>query len=58
MITEPTEEGKLRYPPDGYYEGDCKCHIPCTCTSECRNPCKGECGCEACRAEYVDFGDD
>jgi hypothetical protein len=29
--------------------------IPCTCTAKCNDPCKGECGCTACRTAYQDF---
>lgn len=49
--TEPTEEGKRRYPPDGIYEDD----YPCTCREDCPSACKGQCGCEACHAGYSDF---
>jgi len=47
----PTYEGELKYPPTGYYDEE----FPCTCTEECRLNCKGECGCEACKASYSDF---
>ncbi len=49
-MSEPTEEGKLRYAPTGYYD-----EIPCTCKPECPDACKGECGCEACATAYSDF---
>ena len=54
---EPTEEGKKRYSPDGYYrdhptDGE---RYPCLCTEECMRPCKGECGCPACDASYNDY---
>ncbi len=29
--------------------------IVCTCTDKCNDPCKGECGCNACRTSYMDF---
>jgi hypothetical protein len=29
--------------------------IPCTCTEQCHDPCKGGCGCKACRTSYQDF---
>lgn len=45
----PTEEGKRRWEPDGYYDGD-----PCTCKPECPAACKGQCGCEGCRTAYND----
>jgi hypothetical protein len=48
-MKEPTEKGKDTW-PDGYYEG-----WPCVCTDECKRPCKGECGCEACIVAYSDF---
>lgn len=29
---------------------------PCVCGERCKyNPCKGQCGCEACRLSYMDF---
>jgi hypothetical protein len=46
----PTEEGRKRYEPDGYYEG-----IACICDKQCPVDCKGECGCEACQNAYSDF---
>lgn len=48
--TEPTAEGKLRWAPDGFYDGE-----PCTCKPECPHPCKGHCGCDACNAAYMDY---
>jgi len=56
MSKEPTEEGKVKYPPDGYYSANEIPGTPCTCTEECDNNCKGECGCEACNESYQDFG--
>lgn len=47
----PSATGRERYPPDGLYDGE----YPCTCRPECSDPCKGECGCEACRTRYSDF---
>lgn len=54
MLKKPTAEGVKRYPPDGLYQanGD---GTPCTCVPSCPNPCKGQCGCEACREAYGDF---
>ncbi len=46
----PTEEGKKRWPPNGVYAGE-----PCTCEEDCSEPCKGECGCQACWGSYADF---
>lgn len=45
----PTDTGIRKYPDDGYYEG-----IPCICKPDCPQACKGECGCDACRAAYGD----
>jgi hypothetical protein len=53
---EPTEEGKRRYPPDGYYTVNVTPGTPCTCTLTCNEYCKGECGCAACREAHGDFG--
>ena len=46
----PTDAGKRKYDPDGYYDD-----IPCTCECGCRTDCKGGCGCEACRVAYGDY---
>lgn len=46
---QPTEEGKRRWEPDGYYDG-----VPCTCKPECPAARKGQCGCEGCRTAYAD----
>lgn len=41
---DPTAEGRLRYPEtEGLFKG-----TPCICTEECRKPCNGTCGCQAC----------
>lgn len=51
---DSTEEGKRRYPPDGVYR-DCGEPVAiCTCGASCPDPCRGECGCEACKAAYFD----
>lgn len=54
-MNTPTDEGRRRYPPDGYFldveglfEGDTK--EPCTCMPQCPAGCDGQCGCDACRA--------
>jgi hypothetical protein len=49
---EPTEEGLRRYEDTGgrYMQGE-----PCTCKPECDDPCKGQCGCQACGNAYGDF---
>lgn len=46
---QPTEEGKKRFPPTGFYE-----EYPCTCDALCDPVCKGKCGCDACHIEYSD----
>jgi hypothetical protein len=51
MSTEPTDEGRKRYPPDGIYD----LAYPCTCQPSCPFDCKGQCGCKACHAAYGDF---
>ena len=57
---EPTETGKKKY-PDGIYKGDFYDEKDkdmwkiCTCTEKCKENCKGECGCEACRTCYNDW---
>jgi hypothetical protein len=53
-MSEPTEEGKKRYPPDGIYDDGAGPFV-CTCKPECPPACKGKCGCEACHAGYQDF---
>jgi hypothetical protein len=46
----PTATGVLKYPPDGYYEGE-----PCTCTEKCLQDCNGTvCECSACWSAYCD----
>lgn len=39
----PSETGKKRFRPYGYYNNE----YPCTCQEDCPLTCKGECGCEA-----------
>jgi hypothetical protein len=66
----PTEEGKRRYPPTGYYfapEGFFQTEFegevigePCTCDEHCAKPCRGEsgdCECGACSLQSVVFHD-
>ncbi len=53
MTTEPTAEGKRRWPPDGIY--GMTDPQPCTCKPECNDPRKGECGCQACDNAYQDW---
>lgn len=52
-MTVPSETGKERYYPDGYYDG-----TPCTCKPDCSSSCKGECGCSACASCYGDHIDE
>jgi hypothetical protein len=52
-ITKPSNAGKLRY-KDGYYTAN-GWKTPCTCLDTCPQPCKGKCGCPACREAYGDF---
>ena len=60
-MEKPTEEGKRRHPPDGIYKGDFFDEADkdfwevCTCSENCPDPCKGQCGCKACRANWNDF---
>lgn len=60
---EPTEEGRRRWPPDGYLRldgrGNVRDRVACTCTAACRQPdCKGGCGCEACALGWLVYQDD
>lgn len=50
-VLEPTEEGKKRYSPSGFYGS-----MPCICVPGCADPCMGvgNCDCEACWKEYAD----
>jgi len=60
-MEKPTEEGMRRHPPDGIYKGgffadaDKIFWEACTCSSDCPYPCKGQCDCKACNANYNDF---
>ncbi len=64
----PTEEGKRRYPPDGYYDAQLADEPqPCVCTPACPKACTGnvhqECtgepaGCPACKSMYDADADD
>lgn len=54
----PTEEGKRRWPPDGYYDKI----FPCTCKPECPEGTShtsmlqsGACRCDACTAAETDM---
>ena len=47
---QPTDDGLRRWEPFGFYA----CHA-CTCLPTCDDPCKGDCGCEACDAAYQDY---
>lgn len=65
--TEPTEEGKLRYPayiddqvspavayPAGFNHSFMP-PVPCTCMPVCQPRCAGECGCQACRLAFSEY---
>jgi len=56
QATEPTAEGKRRYPPTGYMT-ELRDPIPCVCKETCHRPCAGECGCEACSVQFSMFCD-
>jgi hypothetical protein len=49
----PTEEGKRRYPPNGFSYAS----IACACEPSCKKPCRGECGCPACSDIYLEYLD-
>jgi hypothetical protein len=51
----PSSRGIKEFPPDGYYVVDEDWKIPCTCKDDCPYNCKGECGCEAHHAAWMDF---
>lgn len=63
-MSEPTEEGKRRWPPDGYLQLSRAApgmpdKLACNCTSACREPdCKGACGCEACALGWLVYQDE
>ena len=64
---EPTQEGLRRFPgyvdegvdpPQRYaagYNHSFNPAIPCTCTPDCKVPCAGECGCEACKMVFAEY---
>jgi hypothetical protein len=59
--SEPTKEGRRRWPPDGYLQlnGGAPNKIACTCTAACREPdCRGACGCEACALGWLIYQDE
>lgn len=59
---EPTEEGKRRWPPDGYLllnqRGDARDRLACRCTVACQPRCRGDCGCEACALGWLVYQDE
>lgn len=63
-MNEPTEEGKRRWPPDGYLQLNragpgMSDELACRCTPASREPdCKGACGCEACAAGWLVYQDE
>jgi hypothetical protein len=58
MEQNPTEEGRRRYPPHGYWDADDQetgeGGVPCTCVTGCPYGCAGGCGCSACGMAYCD----
>ncbi len=54
-MPETTKDGKMRYPPDGYYRANYENGTACTCEENCPGDCNGKCGCEACHESYGDF---
>ena len=54
LESRPTEEGLLRYEPNGLYTANGN-DTSCTCEPSCPDPCKGGCGCDACSEAYGDF---
>lgn len=54
MADTPSEEGRKRWPPGGTY-GPPPFDKPCICTSDCKDPCNGTCGCDACLNAYNDY---
>jgi len=57
-VVMPSESGKKRYKPDGFYTANSEPGergTPCTCAESCPYDCKGQCGCEACHEAYGDF---
>lgn len=56
-LSEPSNEGKRRYPPDGVYTGgfvNVFYWTVCTCNASCPTKCNGGCDCKACRIRYRD----
>ena len=58
----PTEEGRRRWPPDGYLllneQGDARASLPCRCMAACEPDCQGSCGCEACALGWLVYQDE
>lgn len=52
--SKPSEEGKRRYPPDGFHPGFADIRVACTCGPACADPCNGHCGCLACEHSLSD----
>lgn len=63
-MNEPAEEGRRRWPPDGYLRlnratSGMPDKLACSCTPACRDPdCKGGCGCEACALGWLVYQDE
>lgn len=53
----PTIEALKRYPRSSGYHVNLSSPIPCVCGAACAYRCAGECGCEACAVQFMDFCD-
>ena len=53
----PTIEALKRYPRSSGYHVNLSSPIPCVCEAACAHRCAGECGCEACAVQFMDFCD-
>ena len=57
-ISDPTDEGRRRYPETGGFLTELRHPIPCTCVETCEPLCAGECGCLACGVLFTMFCDE
>lgn len=57
LETIPTAQGPRRYPTTAGYNNELASPIPCVCLDGCHARCAGECGCEACSAQFSIFCD-
>jgi hypothetical protein len=51
----PTVEALKRYPRSNGFNVDLVFPIPCSCEAACAYRCAGECGCEACAVQFMEF---